>query len=937
MTQKNTNKIIKNKKVVALSLTAALAVSICAVNPIPTHAAGPLDIIQSTIDKISGKVETNLISPDTPITFNLEMTKSLLKELNLEYKNGTLKQKSSKSEFGVYVSGGGISYLATVENGLIEYSTDGTNISINVIHPTLDRYTEYTSYLINKTALIKVENALEGANKDKGKILERLEEVFDKLSDKLPDKKDKFDEIYSKIESHFINHSNFGNALLDKVIQTLLNKNISEGHYKTGSAIGEATQIKIDKDSVETNVLENANIEITAKDDYGNIATSGKVEVVNTKTTDGSELSDTLKVSEDVNIVDGKAEIQVSNHKAQALELTVKADSLQGYDKTFVVDVLFNPGIAENSTIELEDNVTVGNDIVIKGKVTDKYENPVLPTSVDISIGDSIVTVETGENGMYETKLTVPTTIDQSKGLSEIVDVLVKTKDDLTIKEDKLTINPEIASKVVIDEIGTVTVGSENKITGYVKDKYGNNALQSKLKLNVNVGTIVDNELGYVLSDQNGKFEVVYKAPTTPTKDASVSIGSEDGFVVETSPALFEVVAATPSEITSTIPNAPKQGEITTITGIAKDEFGNVVSDGTVITITEGTNIIGTVTTVNGEYSVEWKPQASGDVTIGITSGDFTTTTDVKVTPSLPTAKPFDFSLSATSVERDRVVTISGYVQDLESKYMPVGTVVNVSIGNEVFETTIQANGYFSHKYTPTKAGTFDIVVTVGEVESSMKTLNVKEAGSVTIGISSSSVVSGNSITISGYAKDVNGNALPDGSKVYIKNGSSSVTSFTTKNGTGYYSGSYTPWSTGTMNLTANINSVTSSIVSLKVTPVLQPTLTMTNSKEGATVGYYTIYTISGYAKYSDGTPMVGKTIYLSFPKSIYNYHGLLDQDRTDKNGYYSFEVMGGSLDLGAQPGYVYMDNEKGYGSYNVPNTYAYSDFKLSTWNYVRY
>lgn len=870
--KKNTNKFISS------SLIAVMAVSMISIKPLAVQAE---DNVNSNITMgIGSTQESSYVAPDAPIMFKLSMTDKVMKELGLEYKGNTLKQKNKghKSDFGVVVTGGDETYFATIENGLITYSTDGNDLLIKVAHPVLDRYTTYTSYLIVGSALNKYEAKINsgGNAKSFNKYLEKYEDL------------------------------------------------IIQAETQTGSAIGEATQITLSTDTVNTTVLDTAKFEVTAKDDYGTLSTSGKLEVVSVKTTDGSELSDTFTVSKDINIVDGKAEIEMTNHKSQSVEVTVNTNSLQGSNKTLVLDASFNPGSAHQTTSELSSpDVTVGNEVTVKGQVTDIYENPVLPTNADVSLGEQAVMTMTGVNGMYEAKLKAPTVIDQSKGLSQALDVLVKTQTGQAVKSTSIIVNPGVVSKVIVNKIDKVDAGSTKVVKGSVKDIYGNNALKSKLNLGVSIGTITNE----VTSDETGSFEAIYTAPTTSTKVVDVSVVSSDGLTIAVDPITLEVSPLSPSTLTLTTSASPKQGTPTTVSGVVKDIYGNLVADGTQVTVKNGLTVIGTATTIDGKYSIVWTPTASGILALTSSVGDISSPiTNVVVATSGPVATTLTFNVSATSIEKGRSITISGNVRDNKGAYMPVGTPVIINVGDIIVNATVSSYGNYSVSNVPSSIGSLLITANVGSLTSIVKVVNVAEAGSITMNTNVASVMAGSTVTISGVVKDTNGVNMPYGSQIVIKNGTTTMGIATVNNGS--YSYSYTPSVEGTLSLTAtaNLGTVISDVKTVTVTKLIVSTLTANLSS--TSISIYGASNISGYAKSGDGTPLANKTIWVKVGAYAY------DNYKTNSLGYYSFTLYADELGMGYSSIDLYVDNGKTYGTYTLSDRWGghyYSDVRAST------
>ncbi|GAA0061610.1 hypothetical protein [Clostridium sp. CTA-1] len=137
----------------------------------------------------------------------------------------------------------------------------------------------------------------------------------------------------------------------------------------------------------------------------------------------------------------------------------------------------------------------------------------------------------------------------------------------------------------------------------------------------------------------------------------------------------------------------------------------------------------------------------------------------------------------------------------------------------------------------------------------------------------------------------------------------------------------------------AATNTVKNTSASLAASQEELPSLTVDRSKSAIPVSGISV--ISGYAKNSDGTPLINAAIWIKIeaqtgPSTMGTI--VYDQVHTDSNGYYSVKVYGRDLDyFGYHQIDVYIDNgtnkdytEIGHGKYEIEhNTWA--DVKAST------
>jgi hypothetical protein len=596
----------------AILSTSFLAYSVLAVSPMPTHAVSSNQtIVKDNLVQTSPTQNVDSVtSPDAPVSFTLSATSKILKDFQLD------KQKQGKDTFGILITDGTNDYLSTLSNGDLSYEIKNGNIIFTGEHEVLDRYKEYKAYLLNGSL---------------------------------------FNKYMSELKSN--GHSNAFQRALEK-------DNYATISFQTGSNIGEPTQWKTSMDENIPSVLTGSKVHIEATDDYGNLAKSGEVTVKKVETTDGSILSDSFSIPESISLVNGKGVIDIENHKAQKISITLETSGeFKENVHEFNYDIEFQPGSAHFATMNPvgENEITAGNTTKIEGHVTDKYDNVVKPTVLEFVSEEGTVqtTAITDENGRYEVSLTAPTKLDQSEGLTDKFEVSLSSEMGEVKSTLEMVAQPEkpIQTELVKDSF---VAGEVSNVEAIVKDQYGNLVLPTDVSVNTSTGEVE----AKVKTDDKGMVKVNYKAP----KKLNQSNGLSEKVKVDLQ---FDGVEDTKTVEVMVHPNSPKYiqidpiaevkiGEEVQINGTVTDEFGNLVADNTPISLLDGTTLIEELVTKNGKFSKQYSPSKTFNL-MAITGDIQSEAIEVDVLPDSDSA--YSGETKPENVETPKELERSGDVQ----------------------------------------------------------------------------------------------------------------------------------------------------------------------------------------------------------------------------------------------------------------------------------
>ncbi|WCK57360.1 hypothetical protein PP175_29660 (plasmid) [Aneurinibacillus sp. Ricciae_BoGa-3] len=329
---------------------------------------------------------------------------------------------------------------------------------------------------------------------------------------------------------------------------------------------------------------------------------------------------------------------------------------------------------------------------------------------------DSSIT--TDDNGNYAVHLTAPQKLDQSKGLQETLQVSLKSSDDGDMSSSvQVTASPDKASEIALSD-NSFVAGKQGEIKGEVKDQYGNLALPTTIQSTATDGSIDQS----VLSDNQGQFTLHYTAPQ--------KLDQSQGIIQKTNLS-FGFNNVTKNNVLSLQPDALSKislnkakpivvGEKATITGVAQDQYGNKVLDGTTITESAKNGTISNGTdTSNGTFSFDYQSSTKvGSDALTIGSGDSTVTLSDSLT-TVPDVASKAVITVPSNLQVGQTTTISGTVTD--------------QYGNVVSNAPITLSGALTGSATTNANGQFSL------------SANVVQSGSISANVGGSSVTLTNS------------------------------------------------------------------------------------------------------------------------------------------------------------------------------------------------
>ena len=301
-------------------------------------------------------------------------------------------------------------------------------------------------------------------------------------------------------------------------------------------------------------------------------------------------------------------------------------DTYIGSDTTTKFDV--DKILSEISLDSIED-VPVGNNVNITGKLKDEFNNPIKNATVKITVDDVTHTVTTDEEGNYISSF--PTTTVGNKTVTveysgnETCDG-AKTNGTINVVKQNGTIS------IVVPE--DTKANKPTNITGEITDNEGNSVP------NVPVNITVNGKVYPTTTDSDGKYTVEVNNIVGGENNVTATAGTNDK--VDIKPAEDKFNATLPNAVITVdpIPDT-KIGDNVTITGNLTDEDGNPIPNATVTVVINDESF--TISTdENGTYNISVPKTVEGEnnVTVIFDSDDYkpaTTNTTFNARKSITT------------------------------------------------------------------------------------------------------------------------------------------------------------------------------------------------------------------------------------------------------------------------------------------------------------
>ena len=401
-----------------------------------------------------------------------------------------------------------------------------------------------------------------------------------------------------------------------------------------------------------------------------------------------------------------------------------------------------------------------GDKIYIMGYLEDENKNPIANATITITFGNKVYNVTTDDKGKYTAIEIANSSIQQGVVVAYIGDNKYAT----SLNKTEYYVD-KIYTKISVNNIDQVPVGSTVTINGTLKDEFGHVLPNTPIEIDINGKTI------QFVTDENGNY--AYNYTISEMKKASVSVSYLGNSTYYSSDAQTSI---TVRKIKTTITLDPVSdipyGKNITISGILKDEFGKPLSNVNISVVINGEVKSSNVTTDNnGKYSMNVTKSNVGIKNI-IVSYDGNLTHYASSNSSSLNVTTINTTITVNTTHSVKIgssIIINGVLKDVYGNILPNTEVIIVVNGKEY---TIMTNneGYYEMPYTTYIIGSRLVLVKYLGNSTYNPTSNqtnfyvnpINTAITVSTNLTNGSVKFGQSILINGTVYDEFGNILPN-------------------------------------------------------------------------------------------------------------------------------------------------------------------------------
>ena len=466
---------------------------------------------------------------------------------------------------------------------------------------------------------------------------------------------------------------------------------------------------------------------------------------------------------------------------AEGLSISIKynGDELyqasQEYSGTFDIEAL-------DTTIILDEDPLseVNETTTISGKLTDNYNNPIPNTDVKLEITgvNDIVTVTTDSEGKFSYDVIYNDVLEVTVEASLANAVLYEAEPATMIfnvvigpKRTNLTIETGSGSGNNINIVDVTPYFNEVITNGTLIDIFKEPVADATIKI------LINGEDYSQTTDSEGKFTLVYNATQgLTTYNISVEFEGNDAYkpAGEVYTGTFKTEAF---DIKVTVDeNFPEEiliGDVITLTGSATLQNETLKNNPIVLTI-DNTKYT-TSTDEEGKYTYDYTVARNGTIPV-IANATFANAAVTLGQTSFFVAKPV-VNIDLDEIEDTKVyseITLNGKIYIAQND-TPIQDELILKVNGESIDLSSNEDGTFNYVYTPTEAGTYDIVISYGNVKYAVQnaTVQVKATQRKTQIISDKLPIAAkvnDLFTISGTLVDEENNPIADAEMIFIIN-----------------------------------------------------------------------------------------------------------------------------------------------------------------------
>ncbi|RAP51324.1 MAG: hypothetical protein BZ138_05490, partial [Methanosphaera sp. rholeuAM270] len=410
-------------------------------------------------------------------------------------------------------------------------------------------------------------------------------------------------------------------------------------------------------------------------------------------------------------------------------------------------------------TIEDIDDVTITEKINIKGKLTDKYNNPISNANITITMGNDKTTAKTDNKGNYNATLTA-----KSLGNKTINAAYTGNNKYLASKANTKIKVQKIQATITLNVPKTITLNDIANITGKVRDTKGNSIAGIQVNITVNSKTYTTK------TDKNGNYKIT-NVNKVPGQNIVTATTGNNTIETITTTKTFNT-----RKINTTLTINPHKdvivGQKVNVTGKLVDEKNNPIAKAKVtVTLDDVSKTV--QTDKNGKYNAVFTTNTVGQKKITATYNGNDTYNNAKAQNKVNIVKNNATLTVKTPGDAiaNKTQNITGTLKDKNGKAV-ANTPVTVTLNGKKYTAITDAKGKYQVEANNIKVGQNNLTVSSTSDKYNIKSVTTKFnarllKSKITVNKVSDTKM-GDNITITGKLTDEQNNPIKD-AKISLK------------------------------------------------------------------------------------------------------------------------------------------------------------------------
>ena len=407
----------------------------------------------------------------------------------------------------------------------------------------------------------------------------------------------------------------------------------------------------------------------------------------------------------------GKYSIQFNDTIVGTHNVTSTYDGNDTYIGSEATTTLEVEKIHTKISINPIDDVPLGKEVTITGKLTDEFQEPIKESEVNVTFDGNTQTVKTDNEGNYIA--TFPTNNIGEKPIT--VEYGGNNKYTNTTNESKTNVNPK-TGKITVEMPENATVNKPTDITGSVTDEEGNPLP------NVPVNVTVNGKTYPTTTDENGTFKVPVDNVAVGLNNVTVTVGDEN----TTAQPVGDKFLGNKQDTNLSIDPVDdvEFGDEVTITGKLADDEGNPIANAPISVIVDN-QIVKVTTDDEGNYEANVTTNKLGElpVTVEFKGNEIYNPTETESTINVEPKTATIELVVPREATVNKPAEIYGRVTDKEGNILFDVPVV-VTVNGEDYPAVTDENGMYTIEADNVVVGDNNVTVRVVDETISAQPVN---------------------------------------------------------------------------------------------------------------------------------------------------------------------------------------------------------------------